>query len=269
MGKRKDITGIKFGRLTAIEVDSSKDSRKSYWVCKCDCGKTTTVRGDMLKSGNTSSCGCLKKEIDKINLIANHSHKMSGTRIYIEWAGLKSRCLNVNNKSYPNYGGRGIGVCKDWINSFESFMDWALSNGYDSDLTIDRIDNNKGYYPENCRWVDVKTQCNNRRSNILVEYHGESITLTQLSERTGLSFGMLWCRYKRGDRGESLTREYGEKRKALRGESNKQTKITESQAMEIKKRLKNSNNIVNLSKEMNVSKHIIYDIKRGKTWAWL
>lgn len=176
-GLRKDLTGQVYGRLKAIRVDEVLSTRKTYWVCECECGNIKIVRSDSLQDGRVKSCGCLKKEQDRKNLEANHSHKMSKTRIYTEWQGIKSRCLYVNNDCYERYGGRGIKICDEWIESFESFRDWSFKNGYSDILTIDRINNNGNYEPGNCRWVDNKTQCNNRRSNIIIKYKDEDLTL--------------------------------------------------------------------------------------------
>ena len=204
-----ELTGKRFGRLTVMGVSEKRISGKReryYWDCKCDCGKHRNVRTDCLTQGLVKSCGCMKKEQDKINLVKNHRHKLSGTRIYQEWVGMKQRCTNPNNNRYSDYGGRGIKVCDDWLKEPDKFFEWALNNGYNDNLTLDRIDVNGNYEPSNCRWVDIKTQCRNRRSNIYVYYNGEKITLIELSEKTGISYSALSSRYHKGDRNERLTR---------------------------------------------------------------
>ena len=135
-----DLTGKRFGRLTVIGVEDN-GKRKTYYACQCDCGNVKVIRADALVSGCTVSCGCKKREQDRLNLTANHSHKMSGTRLYNIWSGLKGRCNNPNDPRYDRYGGRGISVCDEWNTSFQSFYDWAINNEYSEDLTIDRIDN--------------------------------------------------------------------------------------------------------------------------------
>jgi len=262
----KNLTGEKYGRLTVIMLDETKKTRKKFWICQCDCGNLKAIRSDSLQSGGIKSCGCLKKEQDRINLVKNHSHKESNTRLYTELRGIKARCLNPNNDSYKRYGGRGIIICGEWLDSYESFRDWALNNGYNDILTIDRINNDGNYEPNNCRWVDNKTQCNNRSTNIIVKYQNEEITLKQLSEKTNIDYSVLNTRYHRGDRGECLIRSVWSGFKPKNGENNGMAQITEKDAKVIKDMLYNNINYLEISRRLNISKHIIYDIKRNRTW---
>lgn len=205
----KDLTGQRFGRLVVIGVREKRTSgnrERYYWDCICDCGNHQIVRTDCLTKGLVQSCGCLKAEQDEINLRENHRHKLSGTRLYQEWVSMKRRCFNPNDKRYADYGGRGITVCEEWTAVPDQFFDWSLKNGYDDNLTIDRIENDGNYAPDNCRWVDRKTQSRNRRSNVRVQYEGKEITLIELSEKTGISYNCLSYRYKAGDRGSRLVR---------------------------------------------------------------
>jgi len=164
MGKLIDLTGKKFERLTVIErVGRSKDYQ-AVWLCICDCGTEKRVRSRDLKKGNTKSCGCLRLE-NFIKRSITHGHRKE--RLYGVWSKIKERCYNPNNKSYKRYGGRGIKMCEQWKMDYLAFREWALSNGYDKDApfgecTIDRIDNDKGYSPDNCRWVDMLTQRKNQ-----------------------------------------------------------------------------------------------------------
>ena len=269
MGRRKDLSGKTFNRLTALRVDEEKSQRKTYWVCKCECGNIKSVRSDSLQDGSVKSCGCYHSEVARKTANSIHKHKMTGTRLYSIWQGMKMRCTNSNTESYERYGGRGISVCNEWLNSFEPFMEWALNNGYKKSLTIDRINNKGDYRPANCRWLNNKQQCNNRRSNIIVKYDDKEYTLMQLTEKLGFDYKVIYARYRRGDRGERLIRPVGKGRKNKRGKENNKTKITKEQAIEIKKRLKNNEVCTHIAKDMDISKYIIYDIKRNRTWNWL
>lgn len=198
-----DLTGQRFGRLTVLEFVPVPCTKRSYWKCRCDCGNEKTVETQKLLLFSTKSCGCLK-----IERIIKQSTKHGGksTRLYEIYKSMRQRCLNSNNPHYCDYGGRGITICKEWENDFTAFRDWALSNGYADNLSIDRIDNDKGYFPENCRWVDRKTQCNNRRSNIIVVFNNKQFTISEASELSGIKYNTLRDRYLRGDRGDRLFR---------------------------------------------------------------
>ena len=191
-----DLTGKRFGRLTVIGVEDN-GKRKTYYACQCDCGNVKVIRADALVSGRTVSCGCKKKEQDRVNLTANHSHKMSGTRLYNIWVGIKGRCNNYNDARYDRYGGRGISVCEEWDKSFQSFYDWAISNGYSDNLTIDRIDNDGNYEPANCKWSTNKEQCNNRSSNINIKIGNTTKTLTEWCEIFNVDTKRTMARYSR------------------------------------------------------------------------
>lgn len=190
-----DISGNRYGRLVAI--NPIRKNNGIYWVCKCDCGNTTEVLPQHLNRGLIRSCGCLRKDVSSKK---NKKHGMSKTRIYKEWKGIKERCLNKNNHAYKNYGGRGITICDKWLgeNGFEYFCDWAMQNGYSDDLTIDRIDNDKGYSPDNCRWVNRFVQMNNQRGNRIIEYNGRAQTLAMWAREYGLKPGLVASRLKYG-----------------------------------------------------------------------
>lgn len=144
----------------------------------------------------------------------NYKHGKSYHPLYIRWKGMKERCYNTNHNSYHNYGARGILMCDEWRDSFESFLNWSISNGYASELTLDRIDNNKGYSPENCRWTDMKVQSNNTRKNVCITFNGETKTLSQWAEQLGGTHYLVAMRLKRGwTVEEALTIPIGEKRR--------------------------------------------------------
>lgn len=193
---KNDLTGQRFGRLTVIGLDD-RGTRKTYFFCKCDCGAVKSIRSDSLLAGAIRSCGCMKREQDRVNLEANHSHKMSKTRPYEIWQGMKKRCYNEHDARYDRYGGRGITVCDEWKEDFPAFYDWAINNGYADNLTIDRIDNDKGYSPSNCRWASAKEQSRNRSTNIKIKIGNATKTLKEWCEIFELDYATIQMRYKR------------------------------------------------------------------------
>lgn len=195
MSKAIDIKGIRFGRLIAIEPTKKRSSSGCIiWKCKCNCGTITYVPVNTLRNGQ-KSCGCLQKEAVRK---ANTTHGKSYTKIHRTWSSIKDRCLNSNDVAYNNYGGRGIKICEEWANDFMTFCNWSYSNGYNETLTIDRIDNNGNYEPSNCRWVERKTQQNNRRNNHYITINNETKTLQEWGESTGIKPNTINCRIRKG-----------------------------------------------------------------------
>ncbi|MDD3157464.1 hypothetical protein [Anaeromusa sp.] len=193
-----DISGQKFGRLTAVQR-VTKAGEKTKWLFSCECGKSHIATLNNVRSGKTLSCGCLHSEISariarKISEKArcvNTIHGKKNERIYTTYSNMKARCYNQKNTHYSRYGGRGITVCTEWRNSPQAFFDWALKNGYTDELTIDRIDNDKGYCPENCRFVSQATQLRNNSRNVFVTINGSTKVLADWVKALGISRGKV------------------------------------------------------------------------------
>lgn len=192
-----NIVGMRFGKLFVIEKSEPIRSKNgkiecARWKCRCDCGNEIVVVGNSLRRGLTKSCGCIKKE----NPPNNITHNMSNTNIYKVYKEIKRRCYNKNSKDYKYYGGRGIAVCDEWKNDFMAFYNWSIDNGYKEGLSIDRIDVNVNYCPENCRWITMKEQANNKTNTI---YTDDNIPISELARIVGIvSPNIARNRYKAG-----------------------------------------------------------------------
>ncbi|MDI6617892.1 MAG: hypothetical protein QME45_04330 [Clostridiales bacterium] len=197
MVKALDLTGEKFNRLTVIKRVKNDKWGSARWLCECECGNEAIVRTNDLRRGHTKSCGCYNMEKVIERCPDTSRHMQSNTKLYASWVSMKDRCYNKNNKSYLDYGGRGIKICDEWLIP-DNFFNWALNNGYSEELTIDRVNVNGNYEPNNCRWISMKRQIRNRRNTLKVEYQGKFITLGELSEKTNIPYATLHWRYKQG-----------------------------------------------------------------------
>lgn len=187
-----DISGNKYGRWNVIGYAGNKK-----WLCKCDCGTEKLVEKTKLIRGESKSCGCYRQELVSASRTTHGMSKSkTGNRLYGIWSGVKDRCNNTKSKYYERYGAKGIFICPEWNNDYMSFHNWSIQNGYADNLTLDRIDNSKGYCPDNCRWVDYEIQENNRTNNILFKVGNETLTLAQLSRKCGLSRALTEKKYK-------------------------------------------------------------------------
>lgn len=176
-----DLTGNKYGMLTVLGESGRNKNKMKIWRCKCECGNETLVTTNNLKRGHTQSCGCLfNKTMIK--------HGMCNTRLYRIWHNIKQRCNNPNRSCYKNYGGRGIKVCDEWLEDFLNFYNWSINNGYSEELELDRINNDKGYSPDNCRWVTHSENNRNKRNNHYLTYQGKTLTLMEWQEITGIPY---------------------------------------------------------------------------------
>lgn len=191
--KFQDLTGKTFSKLTVIGRAESGPNGNTRWHCKCECGNEVTVQGAHLKNGLTKSCGCYRKERAPES---NRIHGQYKTRLYRIWARMKTRCLTPGADNYRDYGGRGITICDDWKDNFQSFYDWAVSHGYNDELTIDRIDVNGNYEPSNCRWATRREQSDNTRRTIRLTIDGQTHTINEWSEISGLPRTTIYNRYR-------------------------------------------------------------------------
>lgn len=181
-----DLVGKKFNRLTVLSLYEITDQRRAMWLCKCDCGEATIVRGDGLKSGSTKSCGCYNR--GRIM-----THGMKGTQEYKAWQSMRQRCENPKDSNYKDYGARGIKVCRQWKDFSVFIRDMGLKPS--PSYTLDRVDNDSGYFKTNCRWATCQEQSNNRRRTVFMQCHGETLPLAEWSRKTGVPYGVLWQRY--------------------------------------------------------------------------
>jgi hypothetical protein len=215
-----NLIGLRYGKLVVTERTENDKWGKSQWRCICDCGNKKVIAGSSLKKGLTNSCGCLRKQVMKERHIKHGFSKIE--RLYFIWCGMKVRCKNPNSKAFPDYGGRGIIVCDEWVSDYLNFRDWALSNGYTDGLSIDRKDNDGNYEPTNCRWVTEKIQANNTRTNHLLTLGNKTKTLSEWAKDTGIKRETIMMRIRLGwsvNEALVINPKYGSKIQNIRMES--------------------------------------------------
>lgn len=195
MNQLRDMVGQKYGRLTVVKL-SGRKAHTILWFCRCDCGNEKVVAGGSLRKGFTKSCGCLNSEIVKARNIKRATHRRTGTSEYATWRDMRSRCSNPNHHAWKDYGRRGITVCDRW-SRFENFLaDMGVRPS--PEHSLDRIDNDKGYSPENCRWELRQGQCNNRRSTKKLEFNGQIKSISEWGRELGFSRPLLFRRLRQG-----------------------------------------------------------------------
>lgn len=193
--RRIDLTNQTFGRLRVISYSHTTKDGRAMWLCNCSCGNQKITSSKDLKRGTIQSCGCLRKEVVSKR---QKTHGLSESRLYYIWSTMKRRCETAKSeKARKDYLERGITVCKEW-HDFSIFQKWALNNGYSENLTIDRINNNGNYCPENCRWVNQKTQQNNKRNNVRLTYNNKTQTIAQWADELGMKYNTLDERLRKG-----------------------------------------------------------------------
>ncbi len=196
MANFKDMTGYVFNGCEVLNRAGSNKYGQAKWEVKCRCGKVYYPLGASIRNGDSTSCGCSHKEAAKKMGLSNKTHGETYSRLYDIWKAMRYRCNNKEHKDYEHYGARGIEVCDEWMKSYDIFKEWALNNGYNETLTIDRINVNGNYEPDNCRWATRKEQGRNRRNNKLMLFNGKIMTQSEVCEITGLSKKQVGMRYE-------------------------------------------------------------------------
>lgn len=193
MRKQRNLTNKKYGKLTVLKpLGYYRKNDPHFWsLVKCDCGYDFPTQDTLLVSGRRTQCpSCSNNDIK--------THGMSKIPLFHIWSGMKGRCYNPNNDSYPDYGGRGITICDEWLNDFQNFYEWSMRNGYQEGLSIDRIDVDGNYEPSNCRWADDYTQARNRRNTVYINYEGKSLSVQEVADITGIKAGTIKYRLRNG-----------------------------------------------------------------------
>lgn len=195
LNKGRDLTGSKFGRWTVLSKNGKTENGFILYKCRCECGRIKTVQANTLTSGKSTSCGCRAIEV---TVKRNLKHGLSYHPLYHVIADMIQRCHNPNDKGYSGYGARGITVCDEWRYKKDTFIKWALNNGYAPGLQIDRIDNDKGYYPDNCRFVQPVENSNNKRNTLKTTLFGKIKSCYEIAKEYGLSQDLVRTRIHKG-----------------------------------------------------------------------
>lgn len=202
-----DLLGRRFGRLTVIKFipQSERTVRQYNWWCKCDCGNEIKANAYKLRMGLQQSCGCLKEDMKTFIGDMSLKYKYSNKRLYSVYKAMLDRCYNPDSREWHNYGGNGVKVYDAWLGEkgYDVFAEWAYSTGYDNNAkhgscTLDRIDNSKGYCPENCRWITNTEQQNNRRNNVRVTFDGKTQTVAEWARYFNVSYWRMYSWIKKG-----------------------------------------------------------------------
>lgn len=192
------MIGKRFGKLTVIGKNEERAKNGTIkYICQCDCGNTSIIRGDHLRSGETLSCGCLIKKYG-ITKYTKEGQSTLNQRLYAIYDKIKQRCYNKNNRAFKYYGSRGIKIYQPWLDDFMIFYNWAVNNGYSDNLTIDRINVNGNYEPDNCRWATYEEQNNNTRRNVHITYNGKTQSVSQWSRDLNIPMNRIYYRYHKG-----------------------------------------------------------------------
>lgn len=189
-----DLSGQRFGRLLVLNF-KERVNKHTIFLCKCDCGKIVESSSNILRVGKKVSCGCYNLELIKKRSI---THGLSKHPLFRTWCDMKNRCYFKKHNRYANYGGKGILICKEWLDDFKVFYDWAIESGWEHGLTIDRIKNDKNYEPSNCRWATMKEQNSNRTTCKYLTFNGKTMIITQWAQKLNLSYSTLNRRLKKG-----------------------------------------------------------------------
>lgn len=196
-----NLLGQKFSKLTVISFKGKNSDNRDLWECICECGNHKITTSYRLRIGKTKSCGCLYKETAQLRSVSSISIK-----IRRKWDSMIGRCYRKNDISFKHYGGRGITVCDEWKNSFDTFKDWAVENGFSEKLSLERKDNNGNYYPSNCKWATTIEQAYNTQRTIKILINGEYLNSRQVEQKFGINQKALYRRIKLGFSGVDLVR---------------------------------------------------------------